>query len=212
MQLTCPYKMCMKASLGGVRLNLCVISLLRVVGLNKYSPELFSSTSLLPFPKLFPASLPTVPVLPSVAFHLLLLHIPFQSYRRVCSLLYCSPLYTKLTQLRHSPSLYQIHGWPCHPGYTWKMEHRVFYSLLDWSLWGWTRYSFVPPTLKISWRYVLMYPNRFFLIVMCRHVSISSSVGYQLINPHIYPTINIGIWVLKSASIPSGVCWSVRSS
>ena len=29
--------------------------------------------------------------------------------------------------------------------------------------------------------------------------------------PHVYPTINIGIWVLKSASITSGLYWLVGS-
>ena len=49
-------------------------------------------------------------------------------------------------------------------------------------------------------------------IVMCRHVSIYSSVVYQVINPHVYSTINIGIRVLKYASIPIALCWLVRSS
>ena len=51
-----------------------------------------------------------------------------------------------------------------------------------------------------------------FKIIMCWHVSISSSVGYQVINPHLYPTINIGVWVLKSASIPSDLCWLIGLS
>ena len=37
-------------------------------------------------------------------------------------------------------------------------------------------------------------------------------MGHRLIYPHIDPTINIGIWVLKSASTPSGLWLSVRSS
>ena len=51
-----------------------------------------------------------------------------------------------------------------------------------------------------------------FEIVMCWHVSILSSVGYQAINPHVDPTIDIGIRVLKSASIISGLWLSVGSS
>ena len=60
----------MRASLGIVTLNMCSISLSWVVGLNKYSPELLSSTSLLPFPSLFPTLSPTVMVSTSGAFHL----------------------------------------------------------------------------------------------------------------------------------------------
>ena len=48
--------------------------------------------------------------------------------------------------------------------------------------------------------------------VMRRHVSISSSMGFRLINQHVDPTISIGIWVLKSASIAISLCWSVGSS
>ena len=51
-----------------------------------------------------------------------------------------------------------------------------------------------------------------FEIVMCWHVSISSYVGYRVIYPHVNPTIDIGIWILKSASITSGLCWLVGSS
>ena len=47
---------------------------------------------------------------------------------------------------------------------------------------------------------------------MCCHVSILSYVGYQVINSLVYPTIYIYIWVLKSASINSGLCWSLGSS
>ena len=49
-------------------------------------------------------------------------------------------------------------------------------------------------------------------IVMCRHVSISSSVGYLVINPHVDPTVNIDIWMFKTASIPSGMFRLVGSS
>ena len=51
-----------------------------------------------------------------------------------------------------------------------------------------------------------------FEIVICWYVLIVSSVGYQLINPNVYPTIKIGISILKYSSIPSGLCWSVGSS
>ena len=47
---------------------------------------------------------------------------------------------------------------------------------------------------------------------MCRHVWISSSVEYWVIYSHVDPTIENGRWLLKSASIPSGLCWSVGSS
>ena len=62
--------MCMGAFLCVVRLNLCGISLLGVVGLNKYIPKLLPSTSILYFINLFPTSSPTVPVFPSGALHL----------------------------------------------------------------------------------------------------------------------------------------------
>ena len=48
--------------------------------------------------------------------------------------------------------------------------------------------------------------------VMCQYFSISSSVGYQVINPHMDITIDIGVWVLKYASISSDMCLSVGSS
>ena len=41
---------------------------------------------------------------------------------------------------------------------------------------------------------------------MYQHLSISSSVGYRVINPNVDPTIYIGIWVFKFDSIPSGLC------
>ena len=51
-----------------------------------------------------------------------------------------------------------------------------------------------------------------FEILMCRHVSISSSVEYQVINTHVNPTIDIGKWALKYASIPSCMFWLVGLS
>ena len=51
-----------------------------------------------------------------------------------------------------------------------------------------------------------------FEILMCQHVSNSSSVVYWVTNPHVYTTVDIGIWVLKSASIPSDLCLLVGSS
>ena len=66
-------------SLGVVRLNMCGISLLGVVGLNKYCPYLLPSTSCLNFLRLFPTSLPTVTLLPSGAFYLYFLHTTFSN-------------------------------------------------------------------------------------------------------------------------------------
>ena len=48
--------------------------------------------------------------------------------------------------------------------------------------------------------------------VMCLHVSILSSVEYREINPQVNPTIEIEVWVLKSASLLSGLCWFVGLS
>ena len=44
-----------------------------------------------------------------------------------------------------------------------------------------------------------------FEILMCQNVPILSYMEYQVINPHVDPTIDIGIWVLKSASIAIGL-------
>ena len=84
---------------------------------------------------------------------------------------------------------------------TWLINLRLN-TLLLWS-------SSIGDILKI---YFDGYQSHSFEIVMCRHVSISSYVEYRVINPNVYPTIDIGILVLKSASIFSGLCWSVGSS
>ena len=47
---------------------------------------------------------------------------------------------------------------------------------------------------------------------MCWQVSILSFMGYRVINQHLDLTIDIGIWVLESASITSGLFWSLGSS
>ena len=48
--------------------------------------------------------------------------------------------------------------------------------------------------------------------VISWHFSILSSVGCRVINAHVDPTINIGLWVLKYASITSGMFLSVGLS
>ena len=73
----------------------------------------------------------------------------------------------------------------------------------------------VAPLLPLHWRYLKdMFDgsqSRSFEIVMCQHVSTSSSVGYRVINSHVDTTINIGLWILKSASITSVMFWLVGS-
>ena len=58
----------MRTLLGVVRLNMCGISVLGLVGLNEYCPGFFPSTSIFSIQNLSPTSLPIVLVLPSSAF------------------------------------------------------------------------------------------------------------------------------------------------
>ena len=75
--LTYPYIICMRKYLGVVILNMCGISLLGLVWQKKCCPKLLPSTYLLIFLCLFLTYSPTVPVLPSGAFNLQFMPIPF---------------------------------------------------------------------------------------------------------------------------------------
>ena len=94
----------------------------------------------------------------------------------------------------------------------WQVEHNIFGSSLDSLTWGYTRWSIAPPALNIYWRYILMGHNLVNLKHWCVEMSQSCHLWVTKLNPHMDSTINIGIWVLKSASIPSGLCWLVGSS
>ena len=70
LQIAYTYENLIRDSLGVVRLNMCGISLLGLVDLNKDCPDMFPSTSIFHFVSLFPTSSPTVPVLPIGDLHL----------------------------------------------------------------------------------------------------------------------------------------------